>query len=351
VPSVATTTREQRIALDGFALAAFAVIAWLVSPVAVGILLGVFLAFVAQPMFERFRARVKAPLAAAITVLTCMIVVVVAIGGLGYILVTRGAVVTEHLVSSFQPGGAGARAVTSAGRVSEQLGFSSTEIAAHVRPYVDAAAQHAASAATAIAAATGHASLGLLFAALAMYYVLRDGGLIIGRAEEALPLKPEHTAALFDEFRKVGRTTLLGALGTGFAQGALATIGYALAGVPEPLFFGALTMIASFVPGVGVMLIILPVSVGLFLQGAIARGIFEVAWSLILVVGVCDYVIRPRLARGETRVSSLATFAALFGGTAVLGLKGLIVGPVLMSMAIAVLRLYLTERRNRPTTV
>jgi predicted PurR-regulated permease PerM len=41
------------------------------------------------------------------------------------------------------------------------------------------------------------------------------------------------------------------------------------------------------------------------------------------------------------------TFAALLGGVQVFGLKGLIIGPVLMSLAIAVLRLYAIEARKR----
>jgi len=46
-------------------------------------------------------------------------------------------------------------------------------------------------------------------------------------------------------------------------------------------------------------------------------------------------------------VPSLITFSALFGGVEVFGLKGLVLGPVLMSLAVAVLRLYATETRLR----
>ena len=58
-------------------------------------------------------------------------------------------------------------------------------------------------------------------------------------------------------------------------------------------------------------------------------------------------MIRPWLVRGEAKVPTLVTFAALFGGVEVLGLKGLLVGPVLMALAIAVLRLYGAEARDR----
>jgi predicted PurR-regulated permease PerM len=182
---------------------------------------------------------------------------------------------------------------------------------------------------------------------LSMHYILRNWELVSRRAQETFPLRPDYTAALFAEFRQVGRTTLLGAVGTGIAQGGFAMIGYWIAGVPEPMFFGALTAVASFVPAVGVLLVIVPVAIGLFLVGEPGHAIVELVWSMVLVVGVCDYWIRPRLVRGESKVPSLVTFAALFGGVEVLGLKGLIVGPVLMALALAILRLYASETRKR----
>ena len=59
-----------------------------------------------------------------------------------------------------------------------------------------------------------------------------------------------------------------------------------------------------------------------------------------MVVGLSDYVIRPRLVGSESASPALVTFSALFGGVEAFGLKGLVLGPVLMSLAIAVLRLY-----------
>lgn len=149
------------------------------------------------------------------------------------------------------------------------------------------------------------------------------------------------------EFRRVGRATLLGSVVTAIVQGSLATIGYGIAGVPEPMFFGAATAIASFVPVVGVLLVIVPVGVGLGLTGHPVAALVELAWGLVFVIGLSDYVIRPRLVRGEAKVASLVTFAALFGGVEALGLQGILVGPVLMALSIAVLRLYASEARVR----
>jgi hypothetical protein len=80
-----------------------------------------------------------------------------------------------------------------------------------------------------------------------------------------------------------------------------------ITGVPEPIFFGALTMIASFVRVAGVLLVIVPACIGLSFRREPDSGLAELAWGLVLVVGVSDYVIRPRLVRGETKVPALVT--------------------------------------------
>jgi predicted PurR-regulated permease PerM len=75
--------------------------------------------------------------------------------------------------------------------------------------------------------------------------------------------------------------------------------------------------------------------------------VLELVWGATIVGAMCDYLIRPRLVGGAGQLPSLMTFTALLGGVQVFGLKGLIVGPVLMSLAVSVLRIYATEARTR----
>ena len=339
--------REQHTALGWAALVAVAVILWLVMPVGVGILLGAFMAFIAQPMFERLRKRIGGRWAAVTTVLGSSLALAVCIGGLGWLIVARGTTFGTALIDSFKPGGTGALALDKLGHFTAKFGVSGIELEEHAQKLAADTASRAAWIAESIAATTSGALLGLFFAMMAMHYILRNWTDVAQRAQETFPLRPEYTEALFTEFRKVGRTTLLGAVGTGIAQGAFATIGYWIAGVPEPVFFGAATTVASFVPAVGVLLVIVPVTLGLFLVDHVGSAILALVFNLVFVVGVCDYVIRPRLVRGEASVPSIVTFAALFGGLEVFGLKGLILGPVLMSLALAVLRLYGSEARRK----
>jgi predicted PurR-regulated permease PerM len=162
-----------------------------------------------------------------------------------------------------------------------------------------------------------------------------------------VPLRPRYTRELLVEFQRVGRSTLLGTVLTGLAQGVLAAIGYMITGVPEAAFFGAATAVASLLPGVGTLLVWVPAGVFLFLTGHPAMGVLELCWGSIAVVGASDYVIRPRLVGGHGTMPSLLTFVALFGGVEVFGLSGLIIGPLIVSLSYAVLKIFAQDAEAR----
>ena len=195
------------------------------------------------------------------------------------------------------------------------------------------------------AGATFSGFLTLLFMALAAYFVLRHWSALVARAESMLPFAPRHTHALLDQFRSVGRQVLRGTLLTGLVQGLFAAIGYVIAGSAEPALLGVLTAVASLVPAIGTMLVWAPVGIGLMALGHTGAGVFTLCWGLVVVVVIPDYVIRPRLVRGESGVPSVLTFMSLFGGVEVFGLVGLILGPVIVTLAVAVLRTYDVELR------
>ncbi len=343
--------QEQRVALRWAALLAIITVAWLVMPIGIGILLGSFLAFMVERSHERLKGWLGARWAAIATVAGVSVVLAVTLGGLGLLFVAKGSTLARMLIDAFKPGAAGDHALISLGRLTSRIGISRDDLTDRAQVLAKAIGDRIGDIAGTIVSTTGASILGFLFAMLAMFYVLRNWTAISRGAQDTFPLKPEYTRALFEEFRSVGKTTLLGAIGTSLAQGAFATVGYWIAGVPEPLFFGAATAVASFVPAVGVLLVIIPVTVGLFLVDRPGYATLELVFSLVFVVGICDYVIRPRLVQGETKVPALVTFASLFGGVEAFGLKGLILGPVLMSLALAVLRLYGAEARGRGTVV
>lgn len=341
---------NERQALGWLAVGALVAITWLVLPFVTGLLLGVLMAFTLQPIYAYLVRRTGRPFVASLTtVMASAVVIVGALAGFVSLFVTRAVGLANTVREELRPGGAltvWVDAVT--GRL-ERFGISAASLTARLEAGAGEVASRSAGMAGSLASGTFIALLGLFFALLAMHVVLRYWPRMVSALVVVSPLRPEYTRMLLDEFRRVGHMTLSGTVLTGLAQGVLATIGFWMTGVPQAIFFGVATALASLVPAVGTLLVWIPAGLYLFAIGHPAKAIIELVWGALIVVGFSDYVIRPRLV-GDEAMPALLIFVALFGGLEVLGLAGLIVGPVIMGLAVAVLRLYAREEEARRAT-
>jgi predicted PurR-regulated permease PerM len=94
----------------------------------------------------------------------------------------------------------------------------------------------------------------------------------------------------------------------------------------------------SLVPLVGAALVWAPVAVYLLATGSTAAGLGLIAWG-VLVVGLVDNLLRPRLIRRDTRLPDWAVLVTTLGGLSVFGINGLLLGPAIGAMAVAVWQL------------
>ncbi|MHB1542795.1 MAG: AI-2E family transporter, partial [Steroidobacteraceae bacterium] len=117
--------------------------------------------------------------------------------------------------------------------------------------------------------------------------------------------------------------------------------GFALAGLPSPLVFGVLAMIAALLPA-GATVVLVPGVVYLLVQAHWGWAIFLVFWGAGLAV--VENVVRPLLTAHRAKVSTLAIFVGAIGGVSAFGILGLVLGPVLLSFVVAIVR-FLNEPR------
>ena len=334
---------RQARALDFLALAAVVALVRLAFPVGVGLFLGALLGFTLQPLYERLRSRGwRAEVAALACTLVAMLVISTGVVSLAILFVTRGVALAASLPALVAPGGALRELAEPALRASPLH----LEVNALSSRLEEEALLLGARAATVAGAVAGTALTGLLtvfFMTLTAYSILRYWTDLVRRIESTLPLERRHTHALLDQLRTVGREVLLGTVVTGLLQGAFAAVGYWITGVPQPVFFGALTAVASLVPAVGTLLVWIPLGIYRMLTGHLVAGLITLTYSALVVVGVSDYFIRPKLVGAEKNVPVLLTFMSLFGGVEVFGVVGLVLGPVIVALSVAVLKTYQDE--------
>jgi predicted PurR-regulated permease PerM len=335
-------------ALGALAILATVALVAVLLPVGLGVLLGALLAFTAQGAYTKLVRRTHKPglVALALTLVTT-IVVTGTFALLAYLLVLQGVQVVAALPQSFAPGGTAAALIERITAPFAHFGLRPSDIATKLGGASGAIASSLAGWAARIVGTVLDSALAVLFMAITMYFVLRHWHELAKRAEFLLPVNPGHTRRLMRELRRQGRQVVVGNFGTAVIQGTVAGIGFAVARVPQAMFLGALTAVVSLLPAVGTLIVWVPAGLILLAGGHTAAGIFDLAWGTIVVVGVCDYVVRPRLVgHGET-TSTWLTFVALFGGLKVFGIAGFLLGPLVVSFSVAVLKLYARTRRFR----
>jgi predicted PurR-regulated permease PerM len=340
----------QRRALGVLALVALGFLVRLAMPVGIGLFLGALLAFTLEPLYARLRRRnMRAGPAALICALGATLGVAGTALALGTLLVTSGVTLVDTAKVMVAPGGSLRVFVQGTAARLTTFHVNVDEISAKLESEVLSLGTRVAGFAADVAGLTFSVILALFFMTMAAYFVLRRWTELVAKVERVLPLDRRHTHALLDQFRTVGRQVLLGTVVTGLLQGLMAAVGYWVTGVQAPAFFGALTAIASLVPGVGTVLVWASVGAVLLLSGHVGAGLVELTYSALVVGIVADYVIRPRLVGSEKGVPAILMFVALFGGVEVFGIIGLILGPVIATLSLAVLKTYAEEASATPS--
>jgi len=166
-----------------------------------------------------------------------------------------------------------------------------------------------------------------------LFFFLRDGDVMVGRARKLIPLDEERKDRLFHQLSGVTRAIVFGTTMTALLQGVLLGIGFAIADLPSPVVFGVLAALLSMLPVGGAALVWGPAVVWLFFDGHWGLAIFMLGWGLLL--GGLDNVLRPMLISGRAKISALAVFVGVLGGIPAFGTIGVIAGPVVLSLVLA----------------
>lgn len=201
-------------------------------------------------------------------------------------------------------------------------------------------------AAGAFAQQLGSAILTLLI----MFFFLRDSDRYTRALVHALPLPSYRVHELTETLRTTIVSNVYGMVVVGLIQGALVAIAWWFTGLREPLLWGAIATIFSFIPMVGPSLIWWP---GVFLlasQGRWISAVVLLAWGF-LVVSAADYIIRPRFAGGQKNANTLLVLLSLLGGLKAFGPVGIIAGPVILSVVTSLLTMVSEERASQDEIV
>ena len=192
------------------------------------------------------------------------------------------------------------------------------------------------------------AGLGLTVLQFALSVVV--SGVLLANAEAAYEVTSSLSRRIFGdrglEFQQlIGatiRSVTSGILGVAVIQSVLAGVGFLVAGLPGAGLW-AITFLIAAVLQVGV-LVLIPAVIYMFAIASVTKAVIFLIWCV--AVGLMDNFLKPLLLGRGVAVPMAVVFLGAIGGFVAMGLVGLFVGAIVLSVGY---KLFLAWLDQSPT--
>jgi predicted PurR-regulated permease PerM len=188
------------------------------------------------------------------------------------------------------------------------------------------------------------------FAVFTMFYLFRDAQAIVAHLSGLLPLDKARTSLLVTRTQEVISASVTGVLVIAAIQGTLGGLMFWFLGLTSPFLWGVIMTLLSMIPLVGPALVWAPAALFLAIGGSWVKAIVLTTWG-IFVIGLVDNVLRPRLVGEKTQMHPLVIFFSVLGGLQVFGVLGLLLGPVVLAITLALLAVFREAQPPRVVNV
>lgn len=181
--------------------------------------------------------------------------------------------------------------------------------------------------------------LDLFIFLLALYAFLKHGPVVHQELLKLSPFRDDDDERIFKRLTLTINSVVRGSLAVALIQGLVASVGYLIFGVPNPLLWGLVTSVAALVPGIGTALVMAPAIGYLLVAGQSIQAIGLLAWG-IAAVGLVDNFLGPVLMGRSIHFPPLIILLSVLGGLAFFGPAGIFLGPLTVSLLLALFSLY-----------
>ncbi len=183
----------------------------------------------------------------------------------------------------------------------------------------------------------------------AVFYLLRDGKMLVQHIKSLLPIHPKHREHIFQKLSDTAHAVVYGSLVIALIQGTLGGLGFLVFGVTSPLLWGFVMALFALVPFVGTAVIWLPAALVMTATGSaegdpvlLWKGIGLLLYGFFIISGV-DNILKPMLIGDRAKVHPVLILIGVLGGLAVFGAAGFIIGPLVLAVFKVFLDIYKRE--------
>ena len=179
-----------------------------------------------------------------------------------------------------------------------------------------------------------------------LFFLLRDRALALASLCSLLPLHERETTELLDRVGDTILATALGRLTIAAVQGVLAGLAFWVLGVPGVILWAFTLAVCAMIPAFGSFLVWGPVAIYLGLTGHWGKAALLAIWGG-LIVSTIDNILYPILVGSHMRAHIATILLAILGGIALFGPLGIVLGPVLFTIATTLLDIWHTRANSQ----
>ncbi len=187
----------------------------------------------------------------------------------------------------------------------------------------------------------------VFFIIFTMYYFFRDGENIRYGIYTMLPTDRAQSHEIFERTRDVIGASVYGVVVIAVIQGGIGGIAFWALGVPSALLWSVVMMALCLIPLLGAFIVWVPAALYLAVSGAYIKAAILVFIGAV-IIGSIDNFLRPRLVGEKTRLHELLIFFSVLGGLQVFGILGIVLGPVVVVVTLALIDVL--RKADRPAS-
>ncbi len=182
-------------------------------------------------------------------------------------------------------------------------------------------------------------ALNFIFMLLILFFLLKDAYRMEESFYRILPFPDDIEKDVVDRLKQVVKMLLAGNLLIMTLQGLMVGLGIFFAGISGPLLWGSISAILSLIPVIGTSLVWLPAVIFLTLTGNYLAALLLAVWCTVWYL-VLENLLKPALFGKKLNFHPLIFFFLLLGSIKALGLPGVIIGPILLTLFFSLWEIY-----------
>ncbi|MFH1826143.1 MAG: AI-2E family transporter [bacterium] len=185
--------------------------------------------------------------------------------------------------------------------------------------------------------------LNIFITIFSVYYFLKGGKGFYESLKEFFPLPEKRYKEVFSRFDELARGMVMGQIVVGILHGLLAWLAYTFLGISNPALWAFLTAIISIIPVLGAGLVWGPIAIFLLITGA-STGLAWKGLALFIyglaVMSMLDNILKPKIIGDRSHIHPLVILFGVLGGIQLLGLPGILIGPLVLALLDVVLSIF-----------